>query len=129
MRVFQISFQALIILFLFSSITIAADFDWVGDFNRHAQADLPGFKIKLATRFQTEDAQISAVLSEVPKPSDAYIVFRLAEISKQPLDRVMAEYKFCRRKGWGAMAKRLCIKPGSKEFQALKTGQDLYDRE
>jgi len=128
MRVFQISFQALIILFLFSSIAIAADFDWVGDVNRQAQSDLPGFKGKLAIRFQAEDEQISAVLGDVPKPSDAYIVLRLAEISKQPLDRVMAEYKFCRRKGWEVIAKRLCIKPGSKEFQALKSGQDLYDR-
>ena len=128
MRVFQIFFQALIMLFLFSSIAIAADFDWVGDFNRKARADLPGFKGKLATRFQTEDAQVGAVLSDVPKPSDAYIVLRLAEISEQPLDRVLAEYKFCRRKGWETVAKRLCIKPGSKEFQALKSGQDLYDR-
>ena len=30
-------------------------------------------------------------------------------------------------KGWGNLAKTLGIKPGSREFHALKRGHDLYD--
>ena len=129
MKIVPAFFLASVMLILFSSVAIAADFDWVGDFNRQAQADPSGFEKKLAARFQMEDAQIRALLHDVPKPSSAYIVLRLGEISRQPLDRVVAEYKFCNRKGWRAMAKRLNIKPGSKEFQALKNGQDLFDRD
>jgi len=37
------------------------------------------------------------------------------------------EYRSGKAKGWGALAKSLGIKPGSKEFHALKNGHDLHD--
>jgi hypothetical protein len=55
------------------------------------------------------------------------MVFRLGEMSRQPAERVMDEYKSGKGKGWGVIAKSLGIKPGSKEFHALKRGQDFYD--
>ena len=127
MRTFKIVFGVTLILLLFSSIAIAKDFGWVDDFNIQAQADPSGFRARLATRFQIGDAQISAVLSNVSSPADAYIVFRLGEMSGYPTDRVMGEYKSGKGKGWGVIAKSLGIKPGSKEFHALKRGQDLYN--
>jgi len=127
MRTFKIVFGVTLILLLFSSIAIAKDFGWVNDFNIQAQADPSGFRARLATRFQIGDAQISAVLSNVSSPADAYIVFRLGEMSGYPTDRVMGEYKSGKGKGWGVIAKSLGIKPGSKEFHALKRGQDLYN--
>ena len=129
MRTTLISLGTVILFLIHLSAAVAGDFDWVRNFNDMAKSDPAEFEARLASRFQTGDTQIKAVMSEVPKASDAYIVFRLGEISKQPMDRVMAEYKFCKRKGWGAMAKRLRINPGSKEFQALKNGQDLLDRD
>ena len=127
MRTFKIVFGVTLILLLFSSIAIAKDFGWVDDFNIQAQADPSGFRARLATRFQIGDAQISAVLGNVSSPADAYIVFRLGEMSGYPPDRVMGEYKSGKGKGWGVIAKSLGIKPGSKEFHALKRGQDLYN--
>jgi len=127
MRIFQAFFGVVTILLFLATTALAGDFDWVRDFNLRAKASPSGFKARLATRFQTGDAQINAVLNDVPKPSDAYIVFRLGEISGQPLDRVMAEYEFSKKKGWCVIAKRLGVKPGSKEFHELRTGQDLYD--
>jgi len=59
------------------------------------------------------------------EPADAYMVFRMGELSHQPVERVVDEYKEDRGKGWGVMAKRLGIKPGSKEFHALKRGHDF----
>ena len=55
------------------------------------------------------------------------MVLRLGEMSKQPTENVIKKYKSGKGKGWGALAKSLGIKPGSKEFHALKRGHDIYD--
>jgi hypothetical protein len=54
------------------------------------------------------------------------MVFRLGEISAKPTDYVVERFRSEKHKGWGALAKSLGIKPGSKEFHALKRGDDLY---
>jgi len=96
------------------------------NFNVQAQADPSGFHARLATRFHIGDAQVNAVLSNFPKPADAYVALRLGEMSGKPIDDVTVQYKANKGKGWGALAKSLGIKPGSKEFHALKRGDDLY---
>ena len=75
---------------------------------------------------QLQDVEEVVVETPFGAPSDAYIVLRLGEISAQPLDRVMAEYDFCRKKGWDAVAKRLGIGTGCGEYRKLKAGEDLY---
>jgi hypothetical protein len=65
------------------------------------------------------------VLSNVETPADAYMVLRLGEMSGQPTDRVTERYRSSKGQGWGNLAKSLGIKPGSKEFHALKRGHDL----
>ena len=116
-----------LVLLLAASAQAAQDFAWVNDFNIQAQADPTGFRARLATRFRIGDAEISAVIGNVANPADAYIVFRLGEMSGRPYDRVLREYKTSKGKGWGVIAKSLGIKPGSKEFHALKRSQDLYN--
>jgi hypothetical protein len=108
-------------------VVAAADFDWVNGFNIKAEADPSGFRARIAARFKIGDEQINAVLSNVERPADAYIVFRLGEMSARPTDYVMEKYRSEKRKGWGMFAKSLGIKPGSKEFHALKRGNDIYD--
>ena len=127
MKVFRMLVAVSMMILLASTIAAAGDFDWIKDFNIRAEADPSGFKVRLATRFQIGDVQINTVLSNVEKPADAYMVFRLGEMSRQPTERVMDEYKSGKGKGWGVIAKSLGIKPGSKEFHALKRGQDFYD--
>ena len=127
MKVLRMILGAAAIFFLVSSVAVAGDFDWMPDINIKAEADPSGFRAKLCTRFQVGDAQVSAVLSNVDKPADAYMVMRLGEMSNKPPEYVVKEYKQRKGKGWGALAKSLGIKPGSKEFHALKRGQDLYD--
>ena len=129
MKLIKILFSALMMLLLVSSISVAGDFDWVKDFNIKANIDPSGFRARLATRFRIGNAKIEAVISNVEKPADAYIVFRLGEMSGQSTDNVVENYKIGKGKGWGALAKSLGIKPGSKEFHALKRGHDLYDSE
>lgn len=116
-----------IVFLLVSSAAVAGDFDWIRNFNIKAEADPSGFRARLATRFKIGDVQIKIVLNNVEKPADAYMVLRLGEMARQPTDYVIEKYNSGKDKGWGALAKSLGIKPGSKEFHALKRGHDLYD--
>ena len=125
MKVLKMILGVTIVFFLVSSVAAAGDFDWFRDLNIQAVADTSGFRARLAARFQIGDAQIDAVLGSVEKPADAYMVMRLGEMAKRPPEDVLKEYKAGKGKGWGALAKSLGIKPGSKEFHALKRGHDL----
>ena len=109
----------------FISTSSAGDFSWVDSLNITAKADSSGFRLKLATRFHIGNAEVTAVIGDVSRPSDAYMVFRLSELSHRPVAEVMTVYRANRKKGWGVMAKGLGIKPGSRAFHALKRGHDL----
>ena len=127
MKVLKMLFAVSMTILLVSSAAVADDFDWIRDFNIKAEADSSGFRLRLATRFQIGDAQTKIVLNNVENPSDAYIVLRLGEMSNLPIESVIEKYKSGKGQGWGAIAKNLGIKPGSREFHALKRGHDLYD--
>lgn len=117
-----------VILFLsisFSSHVKAKDFDWLNDLSIQATADPSGFRVRLGTRFDLGDAQIRAVIEQVNSRSDAYMVLRLGELSHRPINDVLDVYRSGQQRGWGNMAKSLGIKPGSREFHALKRGHDL----
>ena len=110
-----------------SSIATAGDFDWIKDLNIQAEADPSEFRARLEARFKIGNVEINTVLSNVEKPADAYMVLRLGEMSKQPMDYIIGQYSSGKGKGWGALAKSLGIKPGSREFHALKDGHELHD--
>jgi hypothetical protein len=123
-------FIALLISFMTAvPASIAGDFDWMKDFSVKAEADPSGFRAQLGARFKIGDAEINAVLSNVDNSADAYMALRLGEMSGKPTEEVIEKYKAEKRKGWGSLAKSLGIKPGSKEFRALKNGDDLYGSE
>jgi len=125
MKLLKMLFMVLMMLLLVSSAAAAGDFDWIKGYTIKAEADPSGFRARLAARFKIGNAQIETVLSNVEKPADAYMLLRLGEISRQPVDFVIGQYKSGKGKGWGALAKSLGIKPGSREFHALKSGHDL----
>jgi len=125
MRMVRVVLVGVVVVLLAAGAAMAGDFEWMKDLNIKAQADPSGFKASLAARFKIGDAQITTVLSNVEKPADAYMVLRLGEMSGQPTDRVTERYRSAKGQGWGNLAKSLGIKPGSKEFHALKRGHDL----
>ena len=127
MKSLKTVFVLMIMTLLVSSAALAGDFDWLRDLNIQAEADPSGFRARLGARFKIGDAEIRTVLGNVQEPADAYMVLRLAEMSRQPTDYVVDQYRSGSGKGWGALAKNLGIKPGSKEFHALKNGDDLQD--
>jgi hypothetical protein len=125
MKAFKMMFTGLMVVLLASSAALAGDFDWLQSLNIRAEADPSGFRAQLDTRFKIGNTEINAVIGNVPKPADAYMVLRLAEMSHQPTDYVIKQYQSGKGQGWGALAKSLGIKPGSPEFHALKRGHDL----
>lgn len=104
----------------------AGNFEWARNFNIRAEADASGFRARLEARFKIGPFEIDAVLDSANKSSDAYVLLRLGEISGQPMNYVVHQYKSNKGKGWGRIAKNLGIKPGSRAFEVLKNSQDLY---
>jgi len=54
------------------------------------------------------------------EPGDIYYASALAYAAHRPLGDVARDYENNRGQGWGVMAQRMGIKPGSAEFHALK---------
>jgi len=127
MKTIKILVCTFLACFILAPVSMASDFDWINDFNIKAEADPSGFKAKLETRFNIGGAEVNAVLSTVDNSADAYILFRLGEMSGQPTQEIIRKYKSGNRKGWGVLAKNLGIKPGSKEFKALKNGEEFKE--
>lgn len=62
-------------------------------------------------------------------PGDVYYACALAQVLRLPCANVVREYDRNPGQGWGAVAKRMGIKPGSAQFHALKRGAvGTYDR-
>ncbi len=99
--------------------------DFLSSVNVQARVDLPGFSVKVSNQFGVPLPQVQAVVQAVREPADAFMVFQLGQFARVPHDRVLEVYQPSRKKGWGAIAKELGIKPGSAEFHALKRG-DLH---
>ncbi|MBI1194926.1 MAG: hypothetical protein GC138_03635 [Gammaproteobacteria bacterium] len=105
----------------------ADEFNWQGALGLTGKADLNELKIALGTRFRIGDTKVDLLVSNMESPEDSYMVLRLSELSHRPVEDVLKVYKTDHGRGWGSMARRLGIKPGSAEFHALKSGQDLAD--
>lgn len=103
--------------------TLAGDLDgFLKSLNIQARGDLNGFSARVAAQFQIGDLQVKAVLNKVDDPADAFMIFQLGHMTRQPVERIYEVYQAHKGKGWGQIAKALGIKPGSAEFHALKRG-------
>jgi hypothetical protein len=96
------------------------------DFIRHvdvqARADLDRFSARIGAHFGIPVPEVRVVLKTVKSPADVFMVFELGRMARIPHARVLDVYQAHRDKGWGAMARELGIKPGSRDFHALKEG-------
>ena len=96
----------------------------LGNLNIQTQGgNLSEFISNLSLSYNIPKIKIEDLIFKVKMtPADAYMTVGIASIIKKPTDIVVKEYRANRGKGWGVIAKRLGIKPGSKEFHALKNG-------
>ena len=119
----RLTFLCLTLVLLSPLAALAGGLEnFLSSVNVQARADLPGFSAKISTQFGVPIPRVQAVLQSVPEPADAFMVFQLGQFSGRPADEVLDVYGPNRKKGWGAIAKELGIKPGSAEFHALKSG-------
>lgn len=109
---------------LFSTTFAHADLTaYLNNLEVVAQADLGDFKAQAAAHFGASSQDLDLVFRGVATPGDAVLCLWLGQQSRRPYDVVMREYHANKKKGWGAMAQSLGIKPGSAEFKALKRGE------
>ena len=99
---------------------------FLSNVNVQARADLPGFSATVSAQFGVPVPQVQAILTRVDTPADAFMVFQLGQMAHKQPEVVLQTYRTHRGKGWGVIAKQLGIKPGSKEFHALKNGNLVY---
>lgn len=110
-------------LLLLSSSFAYADLDlYLEHLAVSAQADFGDFRAQVGAHFGASDRDLDMVFRGVYEPADAVLCLWLGQQSHRPYDVVMREYSANRKKGWGALAQSLGIKPGSAEFKALKAG-------
>lgn len=92
----------------------------LNDIGASAKVDIGGFTAEVSLQWGVSAAQVQATVSQGLQPAEVYLAAGLASISGKSLSVVVDTYKKNKDKGWGAVAKELGIKPGSKEFKALK---------
>ncbi len=101
----------------------------LGDINVAASGNLDGFidDVVVSTRAPRVWVETLVVERHYP-PADVYMLAQSAYRGGVPFDDALKVYEQHRSEGWGAMAKRLGIKPGSAEFHAMKQGSSRHLR-
>jgi len=88
--------------------------------NDQAKSDLKNFVNKTSGHFGVPPEIVDGLLNRKMPPADVYMSILLSKITKRPVENVVEVYDANKGKGWGVIAKQMGIKPGSKEFHALK---------
>jgi hypothetical protein len=93
----------------------------LNNLNTVAYRDLNNFINQMSGTFDVSKPWVEGLVKrESIPPADVYMIARTASVTNRPIDTVARQYKDNRGQGWGVIAQRLGIKPGSKEFHALK---------
>ncbi|HEY0661707.1 MAG TPA: hypothetical protein VGD21_10385 [Lysobacter sp.] len=103
---------------------------YLTDMNRYGSRYREPFIDELV-RYHGAPRPLVVELIEVRRwaPGDVYYACAIASIIGRPCRYVIDEYDRDRGQGWGNIAKRMGIKPGSPEFHRLKRGfVPTYDR-
>lgn len=103
---------------------------WLGDVNRYGRRYQQPFIDEMVRYHGAPRSLVSELLLERDwAPGDIYFACAIAEIIGRPCRFVVDEWERSHGQGWGEVAKRLGIKPGSPEFHRLKRGfVPTYDR-
>ncbi len=102
---------------------------WLGDMNRYGSRYRDPFIDEMVRYHGAPRDLIDDLLRRRWAPGDIYFACALARSAGRPCRDVADMWERDHGQGWGAMAKRLGIKPGSAEFHRLKRGMvPTYDR-
>jgi hypothetical protein len=93
----------------------------LGYINDYGRRDRTYFVDDIVTSFGAPRYLINELLDKRRwEPGDVYYASALAYAAHRPLGDIARDYEQNRGQGWGVMAQRMGIKPGSAEFHAMK---------
>lgn len=101
--------------------------DLAARINVSAGADFGMFRTRVAAEFGVGEPRIEAAVKAVGSAGEAYLCFRIGQMTGRDFDEVIRVYNSNKKKGWGFVAKEMGIKPGSPEFHALKDGKYVVE--
>jgi len=114
---------------VFPSQTLyAADFDWTVNLNLRSHSDPYAYRYSLMDRFGYNEAEVVYILDSVYEPADAYMIFRLAELSRKDPRYVLSVYRERRFSHWDDMALYLDIPVYAPPFMDLRRHHDIVYR-
>lgn len=127
-RYLWIVLSVLTALTLPSQTLCAADFDWVVTLNLRSHSDPYAYRYGLMDRFGYNEAEVVYILDSVYEPADAYMIFRLAELSNKDPRYVLRLYRERRFSHWDDMALYLDIPVYAPPFMELRRHHDIVYR-
>lgn len=102
---------------------------WLGDMNRYGSRYRDPFVDEMVRYHAAPRDLVIDLLGRRWAPGDIYFACALAQAIGRPCRYVVDIYERDHGQGWGNIAKRLGIKPGSAQFHQLKRGMvPSYDR-
>lgn len=102
---------------------------WLGDVNEYGTRYREPFIDEMVRYHGAPRSLVGELLDARWAPGDIYYACAIAQIIGRPCRYVVGEWERDHGEGWGALAQRLGIKPGSSEFHRLKRGfVPTYDR-
>jgi hypothetical protein len=113
--------------FLYAQVTVKVTFDTgdkdinthLSEVNEYAISNMDLFRKDLSEKFGATKEDLDRYLvKERKQPADVYYGYNLSKSTGKSLPTIMKMQSD--KNGWGAIAKDLGIKPGSKQFHALK---------
>ena len=90
----------------------------LSELNVNAKLDLKGFKAEMNLSFNCGNQKVEELLVTM-EPADVFMLLQIASTQNKSHDVIIASWKR-NKKGWGAVAKEMGIKPGSPAFHAMK---------
>ncbi len=95
--------------------------------NNQALRDKDAFAARMNTTYSASRSEIDLMMqTHKMSPGDVYMAYRLSRVTGKPVEKVVGAFKDNPGRGWGVIAKRLGIKPGSREFHELKKGDRAF---
>lgn len=93
---------------------------YLNEVNSYAKSEYNFFRKDISLKFGISTRDVDRyVYNNNVRPADLYYACAVSSVTNRNVGDVIVLYKD--KKGWGAVAQELGIKPGSKEFHRLKS--------
>ena len=118
------SLSVVVLFIVLSAGVVHASVDnYVSDLNIYASKKFGDFRAEISARYGISSTHFEKLLRKVDSPGDLAVSLWVGYKAQKSIDEVIRQYRIRRGQGWGVIAKESGIKPGSKDFKALKSGE------